>query len=145
MASLGFKNQKTFVAFGSKDGDDSITETALTATASDNRYSFPSGGYSKVDLAVQYTMGAAETGNGISLIVEQSPDGENWYRIPNETTTDGTSTLFEREFAFTGNDGGTINLSIGLDIWYKNLRFSIAETGVASNAGSVFGEVTVSE
>jgi hypothetical protein len=90
-------------------------------------------------------MDAAETGNSIELIFEQSPDGENWYRIPNETVIDGTSTLNERTFVFTGNDGASKELSIGIDVWYKNLRFSVVETGVATNFGDVFAHLTVSE
>jgi len=144
MSSLGYTNQKTMVALGSIN-DGVRTGSTLSTTGSDNRYEFPSGGYSKVDVALLYNMDAAETGNSIELIFEQSPDGENWYRIPNETVTDGTSTLNERTFVFTGNDEASKEISIGIDVWYKNLRFSVVETGVVTNFGDVFAHLTVSE
>jgi|AntDeeMinimDraft_6_1070357.scaffolds.fasta_scaffold00673_11 hypothetical protein len=145
MSSLGYNNQKEFVAIGSLAEDGTRTGETLTATSADTRYSFPSGGYSKVDIAMLYIMSGAETGNGISLIIEQSPDGDNWYRIPNESVVDGTSTLAPRVFEFVGDDGTSTALSVGIDVWYKNLRISIAETGVASTNGTVFAHVTVSE
>lgn len=144
--SLSYKTQQTITAIGSKDKKSkAITGETLTAEHTDNSYTISSGGYSKVNIDMQYTMAGGETGNGVSLIIENSPDGVNWFRTPNESTTDGTSTLFPREFVFSGENEGTKNLSFGLDVFYKHLRFSFKETDVATNFGTIYAELTLCE
>ncbi len=100
-------------------------------------------GYSKLNLDVLYTMGAAETSNTIEIKVEGSPDGVNFYRLANESVSGATSTLLAREFTFAGVNADVATISIGLDIFYKYVRFSAKETGVASTKGTVYGEVTL--
>jgi hypothetical protein len=109
-----------------------------------NTKTFKVGGYSKLDLAILYTMGAAETANSIEIQVEQSSDGVNFYRIPNETVSGGTSTLTAREFTFVGTNAAAATISIGLDIFYKYIKVSVKETGVAANAGTAYVEGTLS-
>lgn len=104
---------------------------------------FKVAGYSKLNLDILYTMGAAETTNSIEVRVEGSPDGVNFYRIPNEAVSAGTSTLTAREFTFVGADAAAATISIGLDIFYEYIRFSAKESGVAANKGTVYGEVTL--
>lgn len=145
MSSLRYTNQPTIEAIGSIDEDGNRVGSTLSGTYSDNRYEFSSDGYSKINIDMLYTMDAAETGNGISLIVEGSPNGDHWYRIPNETVSGGTSTLEEREFVFTGNDGSTKALSVGLDTFYKHMRISFTETDVGTTNGTIFAQLTLCE
>lgn len=143
--SLNYKDTITRTIIGSKSG------TTRTSVALTNAYDvanktkiFETSGYSKVNFDVLYTTGAAETDNSIQLRIEGSPDRTNWYRISNESASGGTSTLTEREFTFVGAVAATAySISIGLDIFYKYVRVSVKETGVAANAGTVYAEITL--
>ena len=143
---LYYPSQNTFVLIGSKDSANARTSVALTnAYNSTVRDTFETGGMSKLNLDILYTTGSGETNNSIELKVEGSPDGTNFYRIPNETVSAGTSTLTEREFTFVGASAATAYaISIGLDIFYKYMRVSAKESGVVTNAGTVYIEGTLS-
>ena len=117
------------------------TYQAESTTVATN--TFETSGFSKLNIDILYTMGATETSNSIEVKAECSPDGVNFYRIPNEAVTTGTSTLTAREFTFVGTDAAASTISIGLDIFYKYMRFSAKETGVVSNKGTIYGEVTL--
>jgi hypothetical protein len=104
---------------------------------------FKTAGYSKLNLDILYTMGATESANSIEVKFEGSPDGINFYRIPNDNTSGGTSTLTAREFTFVGTNAAAATISIGLDIFYNFVKVSAKETGVATNKGTVYGEVTL--
>lgn len=106
--------------------------------------SFETGGFVRGNFDFLYTMGASETSNSIEIKIEGSPDRTNWYRIANDSTSAGTSTLTAREFTFVGTDGTTATISIILDIAYKYMRISVKETGVVTNKGSVYCEATLS-
>jgi hypothetical protein len=101
---------------------------------------FKTSHYSKLNLSILYTMGSGESSNSIELKIEESPDGKNFYRIPNESVSSGTSTLTAREFTFVGSNAAEATISIGLDIFYKFMRVSAKETGVATNFGTVYCE-----
>lgn len=145
---LHYESQDPFVIIGTKSG---TTRTSWTLSASYETEgttkptkAFAVGGWSKLDLAILYTMGATETANTIEVKIEASPDGTNFYRIPNESVSGGTSTLTAREFTFTGADAAAATISIGLDIFYKNVRVSVKESGKATNFGTVYVEATLS-
>lgn len=143
--SLRYKSQIPLVLIGSKNATTGArTSVALTAAYTGNQKTFKVAGYSKVDFAVLYTMGAAETANSIEIQVEQSPDGINFYRIPNDTASGGVSTLAARNWTFLGADATAATISVGLDIFYKFLKVSVKESGVAVNAGTTFVEATLS-
>lgn len=143
--SLYYPTQVTFVVVGSKSG---TTRTAVTLTAdydvANKTKITETGGYSKLNLDCLYTMGATETSNSIELRLEGSPDGTNFYRIPNEAVSGGTSTLTTREFTFVGANAAAATISIGLDIFYKSMRVSVKETGVVTNFGTIYIEGTLS-
>jgi hypothetical protein len=143
---LRYDSQQTFPVFGTKLETSPFTRTPATLTAAytGNAKEFKVAGFSKFDLAVLYTMGAAETANTIEVKFEHSPDGTNWYRIPNESNTNGVSTLYARNWTFTGTDAAAATISIGIDVFYKYLKVSVQETGVAANAGTIYAEGTLS-
>lgn len=154
---LSYPSTITFAVFGTntvvKDSAENPVTATRTSVALTSSYqaeggtaptkSFKTAGYSKLNLDVLYTEGATESANTIELKFEGSPDGINYYRIPNEAVSSGTSTLYAREFTFAGADAAATTISIGLDIFYKYMRISAKESGVASNAGTVFGQVTL--
>lgn len=141
--SLRYKSQLPFPIIGTKTSTGTRTSVTLAGTYGTAK-AFKVAGYSKLNLDVLYTMGAAETSNSIELLIEQSSDGVNYYRIPNETVTAGTSTLTAREFTFVGTNAAAATISIGLDIFYKYVRVSVKETGVGSNFGTAYVEGTLS-
>lgn len=156
--SLDFRTTINFPIFGTVAytylGDN---ETIATATRSSWALSasyeaegttkptktFRTSGFSRLNLDILYTMGAAETTNSIELKMEGSPDGINFYRIPNESVSAGTSTLTAREFTFVGTNAAAATISIGLDIFYKWMRISAKETGVVTNFGTVYCEASL--
>ncbi len=142
-------SQETFVLIGSKNSANTRTSVALTSAyqaenGSTPTKSFSVGGYNRINFYALYTMGATETGNSVQFRVDVSPDGTNWYALANDAASGGTSTLTAREFTFTGADASTATISIILDIGYEYMRIAAKETGVATNAGSVFVEATFS-
>ena len=141
--SLRYAQQDTFPIIGSKDGT-TTTASALTTAYTGNTKTFKVALFSKLNLDIEYNMGATETGNSIEVQVEGSPDGVNFYRIPNESVSAGTSTLTAREFTFVGTDADTATVSIGLDIFYRYVKVSIKESGVVTNAGTAYVEATIS-
>jgi hypothetical protein len=141
--SLDYDVQIPRVIIGSKTGT-TRTSVALTSVYTGNTKTFEVAGYSKMNLSLLYTMGATETTNSIEVQVEESPDGTNFYKLPNETVSGGTSTLTAREFTFVGTNAAAATVSIGLDIFYKYVKVSVKETGVVTNAGTIFAEATFS-
>ena len=146
---LFYANQSSQVAFGSKDGTTrtsvELESTYQTESANtEATKSFLTGGQSKLNLDILYTMGATETSNSIELKFEGSSDEVNYYRIPNDSTSGDTSTLTAREFTFVGTNAAATTISIGLDIFYKFMRVSAKETGVGSNKGTIYAELTLS-
>lgn len=130
--------------FGSKSGT-TRTAVTLTATYTDNTKTITTGGMAKLDLSFVYTTGTAETNNVINLKVETSSDGTNFYQLVNESVSSGTSTLTQREFQLTGASAATAySFSLPLDVQDKYMKFSVKETGVATNYGTVYAEVVVS-
>lgn len=142
---LYYSDQKTYVLIGSKSG------TTRTSVALTNAYDvanktkiIPVSGFSKINFDILYTMGATETSNSIEVRIDASSDETNFYRIPNETVSGGTSTLTAREFTFVGTNADAATISLGLDVFYKYIRISVKESGVVTNAGTVYCEATLS-
>lgn len=145
---LNYTALPVFTIWGTKSG---TTRTSVALTASYQTESgftvptksFETGGFSKMNVDILYTMGATETTNSIEVKLEGSPDKTNWYRIPNDSTTAGTSTLTAREFTFVGADAAATTISVGIDIFYKYMRVSGKETGKVTNFGTTYAEVTL--
>lgn len=148
MGGLSYTTQKTFPVIGTKALTTrtswSLTASYQTETGTHPTKHFECGGFSKVNFDILYTEGAGESANSVELKIESSPDGVNFYRIPNETVSGGTSTLTAREFTFVGTDAAAATISIGLDIFYKFIKISAKETGEASNFGTIYVEATLS-
>jgi len=145
--TLAYKSQYNFPIIGTKNLTTmAVTPVTLTAAydVANKTKAIEVGGHSKLNLDVKYTMGATETANSIEIRVRVSPDGVNYYRIPNEAVSAGTSTLTKREFTFVGADAATDTISIGLDIFYKYCEISVKESGVVTNFGTVYVEATLS-
>lgn len=140
---LHYPTTDSFAIIGTKSGTTRTSVTLPTSYDSVVTKTFKAEGFSKMNLDILYTMGATETSNSIELKVEGSPDGTNFYRIPNETVSSGTSTLVAREFTFVGTNAAAATISIGLDIFYKYIKVSAKETGVATNAGTAYVEATL--
>lgn len=138
--SLNYGQHTSVVLLGTKSG---TTPTAVTLTTSyaDNTKTFDVGGYAKLDFDVIYTTGAAETNNTCDIKVEASIDGVNFYQLVNESASSGTSTLYQREFVFTGASAATAySYAFGLDVFYKKIKVSAKEGGVSSVHGTIFLE-----
>ena len=131
---------------GTKSG---TTRTAVALTASydvsNKTQTFGTKGISKLNFSILYTKGSAEPSNSIDIRIESRADRTNWYRIPNESVSGGTSTLTVREFTFVEASASTAApISLPLDIQDKYIRISVKESGVVSNFGTVYVEVVLS-
>ncbi len=142
--SLFYGNQQVGVLIGSKVG---TTRTPVTLTAAYDASAtkiIETGGFAQIVVDINYTMGAAESSNSIEVRVDVSSDGVNFYRIPNEAVSAGTSTLTVREFTYVGVNAAAAPISIPLDVMYRYMRFAFKETGVSSVFGSVYADFTLS-
>jgi hypothetical protein len=111
----------------------------LTNAYTGNRHILQADGMSKLSIDLSYTMGNAETGNTMELLLEHSPDnGVNWYKLVIDTTTT-VSTITPREWTMAPE-----KLNVIVDIAYKKMRMSIKETGVATNYGTATVVYTLS-
>ena len=133
-----------FAVFGTKNASTfALSPATLTAAYAGNRKVLSgSAGMSKIDLRYSYTTGASETSNTLSILIEQSSDGTNWFAIMNESVSGGTSAITQRTFVDSDNSTAatTFTSSIGLDIFYDNIRVSAKEGGVATNYGTLYME-----
>lgn len=137
---LFYQRLDPVVWIGSKSGTTRTAVTLPTAYDSVVTKTIKTSGYSVAVFDILYTMGAAETTNSIEIKLEDSVDGTNFYRTSNESASTGTSTLYAREFTFVGTNAAAATISYRIDIAYPFLKVSAKETGVASNAGTVFIE-----
>lgn len=145
MGGLYYPRQLNKQVIGSRADDGTLTRTTLaTSYDGSTQKEFNTGGFSHASFAFSYQMGSGETGNSIEVRLEQSPAGDNWYQLTTDSTSSGTSTVSKREFTHTGVDAGESVFDITLDIAYEKMRIEAKETGVGTNAGSVFTEVTLS-
>ena len=149
MGALNYPIQQVTTVIGTKSATTRTPITLETTYQAESGFTKPTktfacGGFSKLNLDVLYTMGATESINSIELKFEGSSDGTNYYRIPNDSTSAGVSTLTAREFTFVGADAAAATISIGLDIFYLSMKVSIKETGVVTNKGTIYGELTLS-
>lgn len=148
MSGTYFPTTQVIPLIGAKDSSNTRTSIEMESTyqaesATEATKTFEVAGFTKVNLDFLYTMGSGESSNSIEIKIEGSPDRTNFYRIANDSTTAGTSTLTAREFTFVGADASTAAISIILDIGYKYMKVSCKETGVVTNKGSVFAEATL--
>lgn len=142
---LGYPYQNTVVLIGSKSGTTRTSAALTSAYAGGLNASITTGGMSKVNLNILYTTGSGETNNSVEIKVESSPDNTNFYQIPNESISGSTSTLVVREFTFVGASAATAYaISLPLDLQDEYYKFSFKESGVASNAGTLYVEATFS-
>ncbi len=145
---LNYQTVPTFAIWGTKSGTTRTSIAIASTYGTESGFTVPTkafetGGFSKMNIDILYTMGAAETSNSIEVKIEGSPDRTNWYRIPNDSTVTGTSTLTAREFTFVGANAAAATISIGIDIFYKYVKVSGKESGVVTNAGTVYAELTL--
>lgn len=145
--ALGYTYQSTFVILGTRSGSTITTEeleSTYAVAAAGATYVFETGGMSKVNFNFRYTMGATETTNSIEIRIRTSPSGDVYHQIPNEAVSGATSTLTRREFTYVGVNAATSDLSLPLDIQDEYMEFAAKETGVVTNKGGVFVEMTLS-
>jgi len=124
---LYYPNQCVSDLIGSTSTTGAITAVALTDyydLDGDTTKAIETGSMSKMELVAQYTAGAGETSNSLQIVVEASDDGVNYYRLLNESVSDGTSTLTQREFTVAqvttygtlGYDAEAAPFTVGLKV-----------------------------
>lgn len=141
---LGYTYQNTIQLVGSRSGSTITTEELESTYHADATATFNSGGASKANFNIRYTMGSGEAGNSLELRISSSPSGNVYYPIVNESVSGGTSTLTQREFTITGTDASSHDFSLPLDLQDELYKIEAREAGVASTKGSVFIELTIS-
>lgn len=129
---------------GTKSGT-TCTPVALTANYNSTvSKTFPVGGNSELVLYIAYTTGSGETSNSIETKIEAGNDSTNLYQLTNEHALAGVSTITQREFTFVGASAGTAyKITYRLDVTYPIMKVSFKESGVVTNAGTVFCEATL--
>jgi hypothetical protein len=145
--ALNYNSQQANTLIGTRSGTTltgwELTSAYQSESGTQPTKSFATAGFSKASFGLFYTMGATETSNSLEVKIEQSTDKTNWVRIANDSTSTGTSTLTAREFTFVGTNAALATIDILLDIDYLYMRISAKETGVVTNVGTLFAEVTL--
>lgn len=110
--ALNYGTQVNYVIYGTKTVLTNAIATSFTLPdhyVTANQKIISTEGASKVELFGVYTTGTSETANSLQIHVSSSPDGVNFGRIVNDSTSGGTSTLTPREFSITQvTDAGTL-------------------------------------
>lgn len=146
--SLSYETTLAIPIIGSKTAAGVATGVTLESTyqaesATVATKSFKIAGYSKANFSIDYTMGATETTNSIEVVIEHSPDNINWYQYVTDTTSGGTSTLARREWTYVGVNAASSKISLPLDVFDRYIRINLKETGVVTNKGKAYVEVTL--
>lgn len=113
-------------------GTKNATTKALTPVTLTDYYNFDgdtsdiitTGSMSKMEILGIYTAGSGETANSLEIIIESSDDRINWHRLLNESVSNGTSTLTQREFTIVqsltygtlGYDAESVGFTAGLQV-----------------------------
>jgi len=141
-----FPSVRTDVLVGSKTSASVITSVALTDAydVANKTKTVDVGSFTRVSFDIAYTVGASETSNTIHMRLDASSDGVNFFQLGNESATAGASVITQREITFVGAAAGTYKISSMMDISYKKIRVSFKESGVVTNAGSVYCEISLS-
>ena len=142
MAGTYYSRQPLFPFIGASlnsQGAPVLAPVTLTATSSDNRKEIDVDGIQQLVLYLKYTTGSAETNNKVVLTVEYSPDGTNYYQEASEAVATSTITEYQATREFTGASAATAySFRIAIPIAdIKKLRIGFAESGVASNFGTL--------
>lgn len=123
--SLNYATQNNITLMGSKTTAGVTTGVTLVDyynfDGTTTKY-FTTGEASRMELIGIYEVGAGETANSIQLRIDSSEDNVNWYPLLNESISNGTSTLTEREFTLTqytnygtlAYDAQSANFTVGL-------------------------------
>lgn len=105
---------------------------ALTAAFTGNEFVLPVKGMSKLSIDIDYTRGGGEASSKMFMKIEHSTDGTNWHSLViDETST--TSVITAREWEI----GNTAKLNVLVDIAYHQIKISVRESGVVTNAGTL--------
>lgn len=116
-----------------------LSPVTLTATGSDNRAQIDVDSQVQVVLYLRYITGAAETNNVLTMVVDYSPDGTNFYQEATEEPSAGTVTEYQATRVFTGAAAATTySFRIAIPVAdIQKLRIAFSETGVVTNFGTL--------
>ena len=142
MPGSNYSQQPLFPFIGATknvSGVVTLSPVTLTGTASDNRAQIDVDGQVQAVLYIRYITGAAETNNILQMTIDYSPDGTNFYQEVTEESSTTTITEYQAVRQFTGASAGTTySFRVPVPVAdIKKLRIAFAESGVASNAGTV--------
>lgn len=122
-----------------QDGAIALSPATLTATNTDNAFTFFVKGMQQVVLYLRYTTGSAETNNILNMTVQFSPDGTLYYQEATEEASTTTITEYQATRVFTGASAATAySLRVAIPVAdLDRIRILFHETGVASNFGTL--------
>ena len=142
MPGSNYSQQPLFPFIGATktvNGAITLSPVTLTATAADNRAQIDVGGQVQVVLYVRYITGGSETNNILQMTVDYSPDGTNFYQEVTEESSTTLITEYQATRQFTGAAAATTySFRVPIPVAdIQKLRIAFAESGVASNFGTV--------
>src|SRR3990167_739975 len=142
MPGINYSSQPVFPFIGASKNTNGVITLApvtLTATSSDNRAQIDVDGQVQTVLYVRYITGSGETNNILQMTVDYSPDGTNFYQEVTEESSTTLITEYQATRQFTGASAATTySFRVPVPIAdAKKLRIAFAESGVATNFGTV--------
>ena len=128
-----------FIGATKANGVVTLSPVTLTATGSDNRAQIDVDGMQQLVLYIRYIVGSGESNNVLTMLIDFSPDGTNFYQEATEAVSTSTITEYQATRVFTGAAASTTySLRVAIPIAdVKKIRIAFSETGVVTNFGTV--------
>lgn len=142
----GFQSIVPETLIGKKVGT-TITGNLLTNAigGAGNTATFSTGTMSKINFSFNYQLGSGETTNVLNVVLSTSADGTNYYQSLNNSVTTGTTTIYQAIYQFTGATATSpYTFSMPIDVADRYIQIQLYESGVSSNYGTCYVEVTTS-
>ena len=142
MSGTYYASQPLFPFIGATktvNGAITLSPVTLTATGADNRTQIDVDGMQQLVLYIRYTVGSGESSNVLTMLMDFSPDGTNFYQEATEAVSTSTITEYQATRVFTGTSASTAySLRVAVPVAdLKKIRIAFSETGVATNFGTL--------
>jgi hypothetical protein len=142
----GFQSLKPQTLIGTKKGT-TVTGNLLTSAVggAGNTTTFSTSTMSKVNFSFNYQLGTSETTNILNVVLSTSADGVNYYQSLNNAVSAGVTTITQATYEFTGATAtAPYTFSMPIDVADLWMQIQVYESGVSTNYGTCYCEVTVS-
>lgn len=117
----------------------SIFAASTALTTSYQSKTLEVGGFTELVLYLKHTTGDSETSAALVLKIEFSPDGTNFYQVPDSNNAPAT-------YSYPGGAGSTAySIRVPIAIADKFIKISVKDSGVSTNHGTLQAQAFATE